>query len=151
METLGFNSPSLNPENCRLNGDRKLLTQKIKRVDVAAKLWTAYFLHEVQFSAAIGAAHFLAETTRPLRPRLSAFSPSFISPNGKAIFGVIDAFKGWRDRHQTRSHHRPLRPHRSPSESSHLFPPEHPSQQHYRSPLSSPPHRPYRPNPRDRP
>ena len=25
-----------------------------------------YFLHEVQFSAAIGAAHFLAETTRPL-------------------------------------------------------------------------------------
>ena len=31
-----------------------------------------YFLHEVRFSAAIEAAHFLAETTRPLGPRLSA-------------------------------------------------------------------------------
>ena len=29
LETLGFNSPSLNPKNCRLNGDKKLLTQKI--------------------------------------------------------------------------------------------------------------------------
>ena len=29
LETLGFNSPSHNPENCRLNGDKKLLTQKI--------------------------------------------------------------------------------------------------------------------------
>ena len=35
-----------------------------------------YFPHEVRFSAAIGAAHFLAETTRPLGPRLSAFSPA---------------------------------------------------------------------------
>jgi hypothetical protein len=30
------------------------------------------FLHEVQFSAGIGPAHFPAETTRPLGPRLSA-------------------------------------------------------------------------------
>ena len=39
-----------------------------------------YFLHEVQFSAGIGPAHFLAETTRPLGPRLSAFSPYFYIP-----------------------------------------------------------------------
>ena len=35
------------------------------------------FPHEVRFSAGIGPAHFLAETTRPLGPRLSAFSPNF--------------------------------------------------------------------------
>ena len=34
------------------------------------------FPHEVRFSAGIGPAHFLAETTRPLGPRLSAFSPT---------------------------------------------------------------------------
>ena len=43
LETLGFNSPSHNPENCRLNGDRKLLTQKIMRVDVVTRLWTRLF------------------------------------------------------------------------------------------------------------
>ena len=40
---MGFNSPSLNPENCRLNGDRKLLTQKIMRVDVVTRLWIRLF------------------------------------------------------------------------------------------------------------
>ena len=43
LETLGFNSPSHNPENCRLNGDRKLLTQKIMRVDVVTRLWSRLF------------------------------------------------------------------------------------------------------------
>ncbi len=56
----------LNPENCRLNGDRKLLTQKIMRVDEVARFRPTYFLHEVQFFAGIGPAHFPAETTRPL-------------------------------------------------------------------------------------
>ena len=92
METLGFNSPSLNPENCRLNGDRKShYVRKIKHVQIVT-IWDRMdFLHEVQFSAGIGPAHFLAETTRPLRPRLSAFSPSFIShlciPRGNGSIG----------------------------------------------------------------
>ena len=73
METLGFNSPSLNPENCRLNGDRKLhYVRKIKHVHIVTAWVRMDFLHEVQFSAAIEAAHFPAETTRPLGPRLSA-------------------------------------------------------------------------------
>ncbi len=66
----------LNPENCRLNGDRKLLTQKIMRVDEVARFRPTYFLHEVQFFAGIGPAHFPAETTRPLGPRLSAIFSS---------------------------------------------------------------------------
>jgi hypothetical protein len=37
------------------------------------------FLHEVQFFAGIGHAHFPAETTRPLGPRLSAIFTFFLS------------------------------------------------------------------------
>ncbi len=62
METLGFNSPSLNPENCRLNGDRKShYVRKIKQVHIVTAWVRMDFLHEVHFSAAIGAAHFPAD------------------------------------------------------------------------------------------
>ena len=44
------------------------------------------FPHEVRFSAGIGPAHFLAVTTRPLRPRLSAFSPNFEVLSCRVIF-----------------------------------------------------------------
>ncbi len=59
---------------CCPNGSRKLLTQKI--IIRSYQAGPAYFPHEVRFSAGIGPAHFLAETTRPLGPRLSAFSPT---------------------------------------------------------------------------
>jgi len=55
---------------CCPNGSRKLLTQKI--IIRPYQAGPVYFLHEVQFSAGIGPAHFPAATTRPLRPRLSA-------------------------------------------------------------------------------
>ena len=41
-----------------LNGSRKLLTQKIMRVDEVTDFGPAYFPHEVRFSAGIGPAHF---------------------------------------------------------------------------------------------
>ena len=59
---------------CCLNGSRKLLTQKIMQIRIVGVRMD--FPHEVRFSAGIGPAHFLAETTRPLGPRLSAFSPA---------------------------------------------------------------------------
>ena len=52
-------------ENCA-NAQKKMW------VDIMTGFGPAYFLHEVQFSAGIGPAHFPAETTRPLGPRLSA-------------------------------------------------------------------------------
>ena len=73
---------SSGPENCRLNGDRKShYVRKIKHVQIVRPFGTEWiltiwdrmdFLHEVQFSAGIGPAHFLAETTRPLRYCLCA-------------------------------------------------------------------------------
>ncbi len=43
METLGFNSPSLNPENCRLNGDRKShYVRKIKHVQIVRPFGTEW-------------------------------------------------------------------------------------------------------------
>ena len=52
---------SAGPENCRLNGDRKShYVRKIKHVQIVT-IWDRMdFLHEVQFSAAIEAAHFPA-------------------------------------------------------------------------------------------
>ena len=49
---------------CCLNGSRKLLTQKIMQIRIVGVRMD--FPHEVRFSAGIGPAHFLAETTRPL-------------------------------------------------------------------------------------
>ena len=63
METLDFNSPSLNPENCRLNGNIKShFVRKIKHVYIVKLLCVRMdFLHEVQFFAGIGPAHFPAD------------------------------------------------------------------------------------------
>ena len=69
------------PENEQVQYLQKIATQKIHAARkyylrcVLKLIDPKDFLHEVQFSAGIGPAHFLAETTRPLRPRLSAFSP----------------------------------------------------------------------------
>jgi len=82
LETLGFNSPSLNPENVLPQWQQKIaLRAENKACPDSETIWDRMdFLHEVQFSAGIEPAHFLAETTRPLRPRLSAFSPYFYIP-----------------------------------------------------------------------
>ena len=53
-----------------LNGSRKLQMQKILQIRIVGG-WID-FPHEVRFFAGIGPAHFPAETTRPLGPRLSA-------------------------------------------------------------------------------
>ena len=67
METLGFNSPSLNPENELPQWQQKIANAENKYSSIANNIWVRMdFLHEVQFSAGIGPAHFLAETTRPL-------------------------------------------------------------------------------------
>ena len=64
----GLNALSLLPEN--------VLPQWQQKIALRAEtlnIWGRMdFLHEVQFSAGIGPAHFPAETTRPLGPRLSA-------------------------------------------------------------------------------
>ena len=79
LETMGFNSPSLNPENCRLNGDRKShYVRKKKQVHIVTAWVRMDFLHEVQFSAAIEAAHF-RQVARLLMPVPLPFSPSFLS------------------------------------------------------------------------
>ena len=53
-----------------LNGSKKLLMQKILQIRIVGGCID--FPHKVRFSAGIGPAHFPAETTRPLGPRLSA-------------------------------------------------------------------------------
>jgi len=62
---------------CCLNGSRKLLTQKILQIRIVGIRMD--FPHEVRFSAGIGPAHFPAETTRPLGPRLSAIFTFFMN------------------------------------------------------------------------
>ena len=76
---MSFNSPSLNPENEQVQYLQKiaLRAENPAAPSVFYYLDTVYFLHEVQFSAAIEAAHFLAETTRPLGRGCLPFSPSF--------------------------------------------------------------------------
>jgi hypothetical protein len=67
LETLGFNSPSLNPENELPQWQQKIANAENKYSSIANNIWVRMdFLHEVQFSAGIGPAHFPAETTRPL-------------------------------------------------------------------------------------
>ena len=52
--------------------------QKIKQVQIVRPFGARWhFLRIAQFSAAIEAAHFPAETTRPLGPRLSAIFTSY--------------------------------------------------------------------------
>ena len=66
---MGFNSPSHNPENCRSNTCKKLLfEQKINWALDRSNIDPKDFLHEVQFFAAIGAAHFPAAETGLLSP-----------------------------------------------------------------------------------
>ena len=78
METLGFNSPSLNPENVLPQWQQKIAYAENNYSSISNNICGRMdFPHEVRFSAGIGPAHFLAETTRPLGPRLSAFSPNF--------------------------------------------------------------------------
>ena len=67
---------SAGPENVLPQWQQKIADAKIMMVDIMTGFGSAYFLHEVRFFAGIGPAHFPAETTRPLGPRLSAFSPS---------------------------------------------------------------------------
>jgi len=116
-------APSLDCCKASIFGSGKLSPQWRQKIALRAEnkaspdcetIWDRMdFLHEVQFSAGIGPAHFLAETTRPLRYCLCAakadpmngapssnsdiaafrrlpFSPSFIShiclPNGNGYF-----------------------------------------------------------------
>ena len=84
----GINSRATCRKMCCLNGSRKLLTQKILQIRIVGVRMD--FPHEVRFSAGIGPAHFLAETTRPLGPRLSAFSPSFIESISTCYYTYFD-------------------------------------------------------------
>ena len=63
---------------CRSNTCRKShFVRKIKQVQIVRPFGAGrHFLRIAQFSAAIEAAHFPAETTRPLGPRLSAIFTS---------------------------------------------------------------------------
>jgi hypothetical protein len=77
---LGFNSPSHNPENELPQWQQKIaLRAENKACPVSDCLCPdGIFCAFAQFSAGIGPAHFPAETTRPLGPRLSAiFTFSF--------------------------------------------------------------------------
>ena len=60
---MGFNSPSLNPENEQVQYLQKiaLRAENPAAPSVFYNLDSFYFLHEVQFSAAIEAAHFPAD------------------------------------------------------------------------------------------
>ena len=60
---MGFNSPSLNPENEQVQYLQKiaLRAENPAAPSVFYYLDTVYFLHEVQFFAAIEAAHFPAD------------------------------------------------------------------------------------------
>ena len=60
---MGFNSPSLNPENVQVQYLQKiaLRAENPAAPSVFYYLDSFYFLHEVQFSAAIGAAYFPAD------------------------------------------------------------------------------------------
>ena len=73
----GLNALSLLPEN--------VLPQWQQKIADAENIYSSIsnncrgrkdFLHEVQFSAGIGPAHFLAETTRLLSRGCLQFSPS---------------------------------------------------------------------------
>ncbi len=86
---MGSNSPVTAAGKCAASmaAENLHFVQKILACRYYNILWGRMdFPHELRFSAGIGPAHFLAETTRPLGPRLSAFSASFIShiclPNG---------------------------------------------------------------------
>ena len=60
---MGFNSPSLNPENEQVQYLQKIALRAENPAvpSVFYYLDSFYFLHEVQFSAAIEAAHFPAD------------------------------------------------------------------------------------------
>ena len=74
-----LNSRATCRKMCRSNTCKKLhFVQKIKQVQIVRPFGASWhFLRIAQFSAAIEAAHFPAETTRPLGPRLSAIFTSY--------------------------------------------------------------------------
>ena len=77
----GLNALSLLPENVLPQWQQKIASQKIFIRPYQRNIWGRMdFLHEVQFFAGIGPAHFPAETTRPLRPRLSAIFTLLLYP-----------------------------------------------------------------------
>ncbi len=65
------------PENVLPQWQQKIADAENNYSSIVNNTWgRTDFLHEVQFFAGIGPAHFPAETTRPLGPRLSAIFTS---------------------------------------------------------------------------
>ena len=62
-----------------LNGSKKLLTQKIMRVDTETRLWARLFSARSAFLCKYWTCSFSCRNNQAIGPRLSAFSPSFIS------------------------------------------------------------------------
>jgi hypothetical protein len=60
LETLGFNSPSLNPENVLPQWQQKIAYAENKYSSISITFGPIYFPHEVRFFAGIGPAHFPA-------------------------------------------------------------------------------------------
>ena len=80
------------PENVQVQYLQKIaqMRKKFLRPQIINDTAEANFLHEVQFSAAIEAAYFPAETTRPLGRGCLPFSPSLsFSSFYRQIFGDI--------------------------------------------------------------
>ena len=71
---MGFNSPSLNPENVLPQWQQKIALRAENKASPDNDYLgpDGIFCAFAQFSAGIEPAHFPAETTRALSPRLSA-------------------------------------------------------------------------------
>ena len=93
-DDLGLIAWSFLPENVQVLYLQKIaqMRKKYLRPQIINDTDEAYFLHEVQFSAAIEAAHFPAETTRPLGPRLSAIFAFFYKFSNSLILDNKNEF-----------------------------------------------------------
>ena len=78
LETLGFNSPSHNPENCRPNGDIKShFVRKIKHVHIVKLLVSGGFSARSAIFCCHWGSIFSGRNNQAIGPRLSAIFTFF--------------------------------------------------------------------------
>ena len=75
----GLNALSLLPENVLPQWQQKIAMQKIMRVDEVTKHWTRLFSARSAIFCRYWTCTFSCRNNQAIGPRLSAFSPSFIS------------------------------------------------------------------------
>jgi hypothetical protein len=75
---LGFNSPSLNPENVLPQWQQKIAIAENKYSSISITFGPVYFPHEVRFSVTYWRSQFSGSMARLLMPVPLPFSPSFI-------------------------------------------------------------------------